>query len=307
MMKLYHYYEKSVGPFHSISDLPDDEANRLLDRIRKEKPEAFISKRPEDYVAKRRHFEGILREEFLKKGGLIERETPHYFVVEAVPFFEKWYDQTAFVEIDAKQLDLRTVSFTYGDSHPTFSGKVKDGKEYRNRLYTYDEIFGIIEKYGLPQDWNPDFKFGPECYVEVQVWSDRGLEPWVNQPLWHGSPYLLDKLVPQQAYDTGFEQGCQLAVYATSKKEMAICFALGCEENQPGTCGKRTMLPEYGNRMVFEGCHPKYGSKGYLYQLDPKDFIHAMGSQWVCPHEVTPVKRIEINVDDYLDLCIVRE
>lgn len=150
-MKLYHYYEKSIGPFHSISDLADEDAKGLLERIRKEKPEAFIAKRPEDYMEKRRHFEGILREEFLKKGGLIERETPHYMVVEACPFFEKWYEQTAFVEIDAKQLDLRTVSFTYGDSHPTFSGKVKDGKEYRNRLYTYDEILGIIDKYGLPQ------------------------------------------------------------------------------------------------------------------------------------------------------------
>ena len=279
----------------------------VLRRIRKEKPDAFLSLRPEDYLAKRRHFEEILREEFLKKGGVILRETPHYMVVEACPFFEKWYGQTAHVEIDARQMDLRTVSFTYGDSHPTFSGKVKDGKEYRNRLYTYDEILGIIEKYGLPQVWNPDFRYGPECYVEAQVWSDVGLESWVNRPLWHGSPYPLDKLVPNQAHDIGFEEGCQLAVYATSSKEMAICFALGCKENVPGIEGRRTMMPEYGNRMVFEGCHPRYGEKGYLYELDPKGFIHAMGTQWVCHHEVTPVKRIEINVDDYLDLCIVKE
>ena len=195
-MKLYHYYEKNIGPFRSISDLSDEEAKALLQRIQEEKPDAFIARRPEDYMEKRRRFEGILREEFIKKGGLIERETPHYLVVEACPFFEKWYEQTACVEIEAESLDLRTVSFTYGDSHPTFSGNIKDGKEYRNRLYTYEEILGIIEKYGLPQVWNPDFKYGPECYVEVQVWSDTGLEPWVNQPLWHGSPYPLDKLVP---------------------------------------------------------------------------------------------------------------
>ena len=52
-------------------------------------------------------------------------------------------------------------------------------KEYRNRLYNYDEILGIIDKYGLPQIWNPDFKYGPECYVEVQMWTDRGLEKWM--------------------------------------------------------------------------------------------------------------------------------
>lgn len=52
-------------------------------------------------------------------------------------------------------------------------------KEYRNRLYNYHEILKIIEKYGLPQIWNSDFKHGPECYVEVQVWTDRGLEKWL--------------------------------------------------------------------------------------------------------------------------------
>ena len=180
-MLLYHYYEKKNGPFRSISELSDAQANEVLERIRVEKPDAFISKRPEDYVQKRRKFEKILLDEFCKKGGLIERETPHYLVVEACPFFEKWYEQTAFVTIDTADIDVRTLSFTYGDSHPTFSGNVKDGKEYRNRLYTYDEILGIIDKYGLPQIWNPDFKFGPECYVEVQMWTDRGIEKYLKK------------------------------------------------------------------------------------------------------------------------------
>ncbi len=182
-MLLYHYYEKEIGPFRSISELPDAQAEEVLQRIRREKPDIFLAKRPEDYLQKRRRFEGILKAEFLKKGGLIERETPHYLVVEAVPFFEKWYEHPAYITIDTKRLDPRTLSFTYGDSHPTFSGNVKDGKEYRNRLYTYDEIPEIIDRYGLPQIWNPDFKFGPECYVEVQMWSDRGLEEWISQSI----------------------------------------------------------------------------------------------------------------------------
>ncbi|MBQ4045127.1 MAG: hypothetical protein II627_01655, partial [Lachnospiraceae bacterium] len=85
------------------------------------------------------------------------------------------------IEIDTADLDIRTLSFTYGDSHPTFSGRINDGKEYRNRLYTYDEIQAIIDRYGLPQIWNPDFKYGPECYVEVQMWTDRGLEKYKSQ------------------------------------------------------------------------------------------------------------------------------
>lgn len=179
-MLLYHYYEESRGPLRSISDLSDEEAESVLQRIRTEKPDIFLAKRPEDYVQKRRRFEGILRNEFIKMGGCPERNTPHYFVVEQCPFFEKMYEKTAWITVDTDELDMSQVSFTYGDSHPTFSGNTKDGKEYRNRLYNFEEIQEIIKKYGLPQIWNPDFKYGPECYVEVQVWTDRGLEKWLK-------------------------------------------------------------------------------------------------------------------------------
>ena len=117
-MKLYHYYEKDNGPFRSISDLPDKEAEEVLRQIRLEKPDIFLSKRPDDYLLKRRHFEEVLRNEFIKMGGV--------------------------------------------------------------RLYSYEEILKIIDKYGLPQIWNPDFKYGPECYIEVQIWTDRGLEKWLK-------------------------------------------------------------------------------------------------------------------------------
>ena len=179
-MKLYHYYERDIGPFRSLSDLPDQEAEEVLRRIRTDHPEIFLSQRPEDYLAKRRRFEEILRTEFRRKGGLIERDTPHYMVVEACLFFEKWYEHTAWITVDTDELDRRTLSFTYGDSHPTFSGKVRDGREYRNRLYTYEEILPVIDRYGLPQHWNHDFRYGPEGYVEVQVWTDRGLEQWIR-------------------------------------------------------------------------------------------------------------------------------
>jgi len=59
---------------------------------------------------------------------------------------------------------------------PTFSPLVNDGKEYRKKVYTYPEILQIIKKYGLPQDWNADGSHGPERYIEVQVWSDRGVK-----------------------------------------------------------------------------------------------------------------------------------
>lgn len=125
----------------------------------------------------------------------------------------------------------------------------------------------------------------------------------MKEYLYHGSPNKLDKLIPNQAHDVAFQEGCQLAVYATSSMDMAICFAMGCISD--GDEAERIMMPEYGNKMVFKNCHPHYGGKGYVYFLDKSKFVHALGSQWVCFSEITPDKVIEINVDDHLDLCIV--
>ena len=80
------------------------------------------------------------------------------------------------LRIPIEEFDLATVSFTYGDSHPTFSDRVDDGREYRKTLYTYPEILRIIDKYGLPQDWNPDGVYGPERYIEAHVWSDDPID-----------------------------------------------------------------------------------------------------------------------------------
>ena len=90
-----------------------------------------------------------------------------------------WYDNPDFIKIPITEFDISTLSFTYGDSYPTFSPKVNDGKEYRKKLYTYEEILQVIEKYGLLQEWNDDGKYGPERYVEVHIWSDETIKKYV--------------------------------------------------------------------------------------------------------------------------------
>ena len=77
---------------------------------------------------------------------------------------------------------MKSVSFTYGDSHPTFSPwpREDDWKEYRRKIYTYEEILALIETYGLPQNWNPDGQFGPERYIEAQVWYDGPIEQYLT-------------------------------------------------------------------------------------------------------------------------------
>lgn len=62
---------------------------------------------------------------------------------------------------------------------PTFSPLVTDGREYRKKLYTYEEILGIIDKYGLPQEWNEGGAHGPERYIEVHVWSEEVIKKFI--------------------------------------------------------------------------------------------------------------------------------
>ncbi len=100
-------------------------------------------------------------------------------VVEHSPWLSTWFENMAFIKIPIEEFDTDTLSFTYGDSHPTFSPRVNDGKEYRKKLYNFEEIQAVIKKYGLPQDWNDDGKYGPERYIEVQVWSDETIKKYL--------------------------------------------------------------------------------------------------------------------------------
>lgn len=182
-MYLYHYYDKDIGPFKNISDVPVEEACKIMKRLKTEKPNAFCNQRSDEYLGLRQYYEKILRDEFAKKGGVITRKSPHYMVVEACDFLESWYENSAFIKIDVKEFDIRTISFTYGDSHPTFSERVNDGKEYRKKLYTYEEILSVIDKYGYPQDWNKDGIYGPERYIEVHIWSDDVIKQYTKSLL----------------------------------------------------------------------------------------------------------------------------
>ncbi len=170
-MCLYHYYDKSGAPFRNLSELSVEDAKAVLEKIKAATPNSYSAKRHDKYVEYRRNCEKILRTEFIKKGGKISRTPPHYMVVEQSPWLITWFENCGVVKIPIEEFDTATLSFTYGDSMPTFG--INDGKEYRQKLYTYDEILTIIEKYGLPQDWNDDGRYGPERYIEVQVWSDE--------------------------------------------------------------------------------------------------------------------------------------
>ncbi len=180
-MYLYHYFDKRSGPFRSLTTVSPEEAERMLAVLRQQRPGAFLTQRDEAYLEKRRRCEALIRGEFLAKGGRAELLSPHYMVVGKCPWLSEWYEQPDFIKIPAEEFDTATISFTYGDSMPTFSPLVNDGKEYRRRIYTYDELPGIIAKYGLPQDWNADGRYGPERYIEAHIWSDSTVAKYMSR------------------------------------------------------------------------------------------------------------------------------
>lgn len=99
-------------------------------------------------------------------------------VVEHSPWLSTWFENCDFIKIPVEEFNIKTISFTYGDSMPAFSPTNNDGKEYRKKLYNLDEILKIIEKYGLPQDWNDDGEYGPERYIEAHIWSDERINKY---------------------------------------------------------------------------------------------------------------------------------
>lgn len=172
-MYLYHYFDRRSGPFRSLTALPEDEAATLFRRMREERSASFGAQRSDDYLSKRRKCEEIVRNEFIKKGGRPQKMSPHYLTVEHCPWLSSWYEQSDFIRISMEDIDPSIISFTYGDSMPTFSPLVTDGKEYRRKVYTYEEILEVIKKYGLPQEWNANGEYGPERYIEAHLWSDE--------------------------------------------------------------------------------------------------------------------------------------
>jgi len=177
---LYHYFDKRTGPFQSLTTVSKEDAKSIMEQIKEERPNSQCASRHDKYVEYRHNCEGILRRAFAAKGGIMEKESPHYMVLGYSPWLSTWYEQMECIKIPVEEFDLRMVSFTYGDSMPAFSDSITDGREYRKKIYFYEEMLELVSRYGMPQEWNDDGAHGPERYIEVQVWSDKTVEKYIR-------------------------------------------------------------------------------------------------------------------------------
>ncbi len=121
------------------------------------------------YYERRKYLEGLVRGIFLEKGGQPKLAVPYYMVIGECPWLATWFEDGDYVKIPINEFDLNAISFTYGDTFPTFSPHVTDDLEYRRQVYTYEEILRIIEEYGMPQDFWEEPVFAQPAYVEAQT------------------------------------------------------------------------------------------------------------------------------------------
>ncbi|MEC0370626.1 hypothetical protein [Paenibacillus chibensis] len=167
---LYHYYEANKGPFKNLSSLTLKEAQSIMDALKTEE-NMFASRRSDDYLRIRLELEAKARNDFMQKGGKPKTMFPHYMTLGRCEWLKTWYAEGKEINIHIHEFKPDTLSFTYGDLFPTM--RFKDGKPYREQVYTLHEIMNVIKQFGWPQEWNEDGSQGPERYIEVQVWDEK--------------------------------------------------------------------------------------------------------------------------------------
>ena len=185
-MFLYRYYEKSIGPFMSLTALPIEDARNVLQA--KRAAGKFGNPNIEGFLRNRYEKDAQLRKSFIARGGTPRRTNPIYMTLGAHPQWESAYEEPTVIRIPLHEFARAHVSFTYGDSFAVFHAELFGEEEYWNKVYFADEILEVIERLGFPPYVEYDFKRGiyPADkpinhhlkYVEAHVWDDETLDKY---------------------------------------------------------------------------------------------------------------------------------
>ncbi len=175
---LTHYYRSFSKPLLSISALPPGAHTAVLDRLARHEPLPYRLTHP-DYLAERRRIERIMRDRFAAKGGRVERDNPHYFVLGTFSLWEA--DGSSKTEVPLASIRSDCVSFTMTDSFFNYRTENLRGVPIPRRanhgeLFTLPELGEQVALHGLPGDeWRRDPARIFDVYVEAQIWSDAPL------------------------------------------------------------------------------------------------------------------------------------
>lgn len=177
---LTHYYREY--PFRCLTELDPAAMDSVLAELARSRtlPRRLTSP---FYFERRRWYEGVMREQFLGKGGRPRRERPHYLVLGAS---ELW----ATIEPHSLRVPLAdipddVISFTYTDSWCAYVDRtLRDEpiprKPQYGTVYRRAELPDLFAQYGWPGErWQSEPDWEHDVYVEAQVWDDEPLRRWM--------------------------------------------------------------------------------------------------------------------------------
>jgi hypothetical protein len=160
-----HRYDPAIGAFRNICSLPNVEALRVLDELRR-------TVRPTlkpNYLARRHNTEQWLSEAASKAFARPMNKRPAYFFL---GYFSHTLDRSrpAGLMVPLSRLPLDATTFTLGDSMSVV-------EQEKRRVYLFDEMVaffaveGAIAEFGLS-----DSRGFQDHFIEVQVWDPLRVE-----------------------------------------------------------------------------------------------------------------------------------
>jgi len=183
-MYLHYYYNRDLGPFKMLTDLPIEQARQLI--TQKTATKSTKNTDVEGFLRMRYDCDARLHREFAARGGKITRQNPVYMMLGDHPPWATAYENPAMIKIPLAEIDPMTVSFTYGDSFVVLNPGKFESEEYWGKVYFRDEILELINRIGYPPQVEYDFKdenyakYTPAAdhllYVEAHVWCDDLLD-----------------------------------------------------------------------------------------------------------------------------------
>ena len=181
---LTHNYDPARGPFRNICALPDAQAEEILDEIRA----AGRRRIKADYLRRRRAVEDWLISESKRKLGELHLERPIYF------FLGDFADgrdpsRPRSMVLPLAEIPPDAITFTYPDSMASLPIATQDHharhrKDYHGRVFTLDEIGGVVARFGLPGErWQREPSMLYDRFIEAQVWDDRPIKRHLKQEM----------------------------------------------------------------------------------------------------------------------------
>lgn len=184
-MVMTHNYDPERGAFRNICNLPEPEAESVLDKIRATGKRRIKA----NYLRRRMAVEDWLICESRKKLGSTRLERPIYFFLGDVSEgFADGRDQSrprSFV-IPLSAFSPDTLTFTYPDSMASLPIGTRDDhpsyrKAYHGHVFTLHEIKDVVAMFGMPgARWMTDPSMRYDKFIEVQVWDDRPIKRLLN-------------------------------------------------------------------------------------------------------------------------------